>query len=53
MLPAFSVGFKVKNSKLQNLFLQPTQEKDRQGEKNSNAFLKAKVIQASGQLILT
>ena len=40
----------MENRELQNRFLQPINDSDRQGDWNSRVFLKAKVIQASSQL---
>ena len=40
----------MENRELQNRFLQPINDSDRQGDWNSRVFLKAKVIQASSKL---
>jgi len=40
----------MENRELQNRFLQPIKDSDRQGDRNPRVFLKAKVIQASSQL---
>jgi len=39
LLPAFSVSYKMENRELQNWFLQPIEDKNRQGETNSRVFL--------------
>ena len=43
----------MENREQQNRFLRPIQDSDRQGVRNPRVFLKAKVIQASSQLIMT
>ena len=40
----------MENRELQNRFLQPIKDSDRQGDRNPRVFLKAKVIPASSQL---
>ena len=40
----------MENRELQNRFLRPIQDSDRQGDRNPRVFLKAKVIPASSQL---
>jgi len=42
----------MENREQHNRFLQPIQDSDRQGDRNSRVFLKATVIQASSQLNL-
>jgi len=50
LLTALSVSCEMRSCELQNRFLQPIQDSDRQGERNSRVFLKAKEIQTSSQL---